>query len=96
MTFSSQLENGLKEMPPARRSSRLKRGVFQPLVLSLFFIQARPLDTLNTTWFFIYPLLKQYGYNTIEECQDAITEMEDQDEIWDLSFEYRIKEEVAL
>ena len=60
----------------------------------LFFIQTRSGDQ-PSLWFYLYPLHRVYGYPTIEAAEATIVELEQQDEEWDLNFEYRIKEELA-
>lgn len=66
----------------------------ETLLSPLFFVQTRPADQAGL-WHHLYPLHRVYGYATIEAAETAITELEQQDVEWELSFEYRIKEELV-
>lgn len=58
----------------------------------MFFIQF-----LSTgCWIYATPIVKAYGYETIEACQDMIDKLETQDELMGLDqVEWRIKEELV-
>lgn len=60
------------------------------MVEPLWFIQMK----VQGIWVFMYPLVRIYGYKTIESCEEAISELEILDEKWDMEPEYRLKEEL--
>lgn len=70
---------------------RLVGRTGRPLLKQLFFIQIK----VNEFWVFLYPTHPTYGFQDIESCNEAIDELEKQDEEWDLMYEYRLKEELA-